>query len=173
MRLRLTLVLLLAAGAAGAGGAAGAAGAGNAGNAVAREAAAVGVAGRTPLPTIEPAAKGGQCVAEPAFMRRNHMDLLKHQRDDTVFRGIRSAGPPQAASSPSGSGREAAGARAGGGARYSLKECIACHASVKTGSVAKTETNFCVSCHSYAAVQIDCFECHTAKPAALAQRGAK
>ena len=161
MRLRLTLVLLLAAGAAGAGGA------------FAREAAAGGASGRTPVPTIEPAAKGEQCVAEPAFMRRNHMDLLKHQRDDTVLRGIRSAGPPQAASSPSGARREASGAPAYGGARYSLKQCIACHASVKTGSVAKTETNFCVSCHSYAAVKIDCFECHTPKPAALAQRGAK
>ena len=108
--------------------------------------------GRTPLPTIEPATKGEQCVAEPAFMRRNHMDLLKHQRDETVFGGIR-------------------------GAKYSLKECIACHASSKTGSVAKAETNFCVSCHSYTAVKIDCFECHTdkpaAKPAALAQRGSK
>ena len=106
------------------------------------------VAGRTPLPTIEPAAMGEQCVADPDFMRRNHMDLLKHQRDDTVFGGIR-------------------------GAKNSLKECIACHASSKTGSVAKTETNFCVSCHSYTAVKIDCFECHTAKPAALAQRGPK
>ncbi|MFZ2649093.1 MAG: hypothetical protein WA210_03205 [Burkholderiaceae bacterium] len=104
--------------------------------------------GRTPLPAIEPAAKGESCVAEPAFMRRNHMDLLKHQRDATVLGGIR-------------------------GAKNSLKDCIACHASVKTGSVAKTETNFCVSCHSYTAVKIDCFECHSAKPAALAQRGLK
>ena len=102
-------------------------------------------AGRTPLPTIERAAKGERCVEEPALMRRNHMEMLKHQRDDTVFGGIR-------------------------GAKYSLKECIACHASSKTGSVAKTETNFCVSCHSYTAVKIDCFECHTAKPAALPAR---
>ena len=129
--------------------------------------------GRTPLPTIEPAAKGEQCVADPEFMRRNHMDLLKHQRDDTVFRGIRSAGPPQAAGAASGGRSEASGGPTSGSARNSLKECIACHASSKTGSVAKTETNFCVSCHSYAAVKIDCFECHTAKPATLAQRGSK
>ncbi len=104
--------------------------------------------GRTPLPTIERAAKGERCVEAPALMRRNHMAMLKHQRDDTVFGGIR-------------------------GAKYSLKECIACHASTQTGSVAKAESNFCVACHAYAAVKIDCFECHTAKPAALAQRGPK
>ncbi len=120
------------------------AGVGLVGVAVAGEVAA----GRTPLPIIEPAAKGEQCVADPAFMRRNHMDLLKHQRDDTVFGGIR-------------------------GAKNSLKECIACHASNKTGSVAKADTNFCVSCHSYTAVKIDCFECHASRPAALAQRGSK
>ncbi len=43
---------------------------------------------RTPKPVIEPA-RGGQCVADPAFMRRNHMDLLKHQRDGTVHAGDR------------------------------------------------------------------------------------
>ncbi len=77
-------------------------------------------------------------------MRRMHMAFLKHQRDDTVRGGIR-------------------------GAKYSLKGCIDCHASVKTASVAKVETNFCVSCHTYAAVTIDCFECHTSKSPKLAQ----
>jgi hypothetical protein len=95
--------------------------------------------GRTPKPVVERAAKGEQCVADPGFMRRNHMDLLAHQRDDTVRGGIR-------------------------GAKYSLKDCIDCHASVRTMSVAKAETNFCVSCHTYAAVKIDCFECHSSKP---------
>ncbi len=103
---------------------------------------------RTPLPTIERATKGERCVEAPALMRRNHMAMLKHQRDETVFGGIR-------------------------GAKYSLKECIACHASTQTGSVAKTDTNFCVSCHTYTAVKIDCFECHAPRPAALAQRGSK
>ncbi|WP_088286948.1 Hdr-like menaquinol oxidoreductase cytochrome c subunit [Ideonella sp. A 288] len=109
---------------------------------------AAGDAGRTPQPVIEPARAGTQCVADPAVMRRNHMDLLKHQRDDTVRGGIR-------------------------GAKHSLKDCIDCHASQATGSVAKAETNFCVSCHSYAAVKIDCFECHTSKPRALAVGAAK
>ncbi|MDE2416785.1 MAG: hypothetical protein KGN32_03180 [Burkholderiales bacterium] len=94
--------------------------------------------GRVPKPVIE-AARGGQCVEDPAFMRRNHMELLKHQRDDTMRGGVR-------------------------GAKYSLKTCIECHASQATNSVAATPTNFCVSCHSYAAVKIDCFECHATQP---------
>ena len=98
-------------------------------------------AGRTPKPVVERAAQGSQCVADPAFMRRNHMDLLKHQRDDTVRAGDRKG-------------------------QFSLKACIQCHASKETQSVAARETNFCVSCHSYAAVKIDCFECHAAKPPA-------
>jgi predicted CXXCH cytochrome family protein len=95
---------------------------------------------RVPLPVIE-SAQGGQCVADPAFMRRNHMTLLKHQRDKTVHSGIRQA-------------------------PYALKDCIACHASKTTNSVTASETNFCQSCHTYAAVSIDCFECHANKPQA-------
>ncbi|MEI8324464.1 MAG: hypothetical protein WCH44_03710 [Betaproteobacteria bacterium] len=90
-----------------------------------------------PQPVIE-AARGGKCPADPAFMRRNHMELLKHQRDETLR----------------------AGARQG---KFSLKACIACHASQKTNSVAAAGTNFCQSCHAYAAVQIDCFECHASQ----------
>jgi hypothetical protein len=96
-------------------------------------------------PVVEPAAKGSQCVADPAFMRRNHMDLLRHQRDDTVRGGVRVG-------------------------QYSLKACIECHASRQTGSVVKAETNFCVSCHSYAAVKIDCFECHASTTGATLAR---
>ncbi len=93
-------------------------------------------------PTIEPA-RGEKCVADAAFMRRNHMDLLRHQRNETVHLGVRDA-------------------------RASLKGCIACHASTASGSVALAKTDFCVSCHSYAAVTIDCFECHASKPPASA-----
>ena len=93
---------------------------------------------RVPQPVIE-TARGDKCVEDPAFMRRNHMELLKHQRDDTLRGGNRIA-------------------------KYSLKACIACHASQTTGSVTVASTNFCQSCHSYAAVKIDCFECHANKP---------
>jgi predicted CXXCH cytochrome family protein len=105
---------------------------------LAAQSAEPGKGSRVPQPVIE-AARGGQCVEEPAFMRRNHMELLKHQRDDTMRGGIR-------------------------GAKYSLKTCIECHASQTTNSVTATQTNFCVSCHSYSAVKIDCFECHATQP---------
>ena len=108
-------------------------------------AAAAGVAARTPQPVIEKARAGTVCVAEPAVMRRDHPTMLKHQRDATVHGGIR-------------------------GAKASLKACVACHASATTGSVAASEGNFCVTCHSYAAVRIDCFECHATRPHAAAAR---
>lgn len=95
-------------------------------------------AGRTPRPAIERATAGTQCIAAPDVMRRDHPSMLKHQRDETVHRGVRET-------------------------RASLKTCIGCHASATTGSVAQAKTDFCSSCHSYAAVQIDCFECHSSK----------
>lgn len=99
--------------------------------------------GRTPRPAIDKATAGTQCVAEPAVMRREHPQMLKHQRDDTVHGGIR-------------------------GAEASLKACIDCHASPTSGSVAQTDKDFCASCHAYAAVRIDCFECHSTKPQRVA-----
>lgn len=104
-------------------------------------------AGRTPVPAVEPA-RGGHCVADPAYMRLHHMDLLRHQRDDTVHRGNRAA-------------------------PYSLKACIQCHASLKTNSVVASPENFCQSCHRYAAVKIDCFECHASQPAGTTTASAK
>jgi hypothetical protein len=102
---------------------------------------------RTPVPAVEPALQG-PCIADPATMRREHPNLLRHQRDETVHQGIR-------------------------GAKASLQGCIACHASTKTGSVAAAQTDFCVACHSYTAVKVDCFECHASKPqGAGSQHGA-
>jgi hypothetical protein len=92
-------------------------------------------------PVITKAVKGEQCVEDTEYMRRNHMDVLDHHRDKTVIEGVRTK-------------------------KHSLKECINCHASESTGSVAKGKDDFCVSCHSYAAVKIDCFECHSTKPQA-------
>ena len=97
----------------------------------------------SPAPVIEKAAKGEACVEPNDDMRRNHMKYLDHHRDETVLKGVRTK-------------------------KYSLKECINCHASEKTGSVAKPPENFCVSCHTYAAVKIDCFDCHSTKPQAAA-----
>jgi hypothetical protein len=84
-------------------------------------------------------AKGDKCVRDTEYMRRNHMSLLKHQRDETMHKGIRTT-------------------------QYSLKGCVDCHASPKNNSVIGTSENFCQGCHSYAAVKLDCFECHSSKP---------
>lgn len=92
---------------------------------------------RVPKPVID-IDKPGKCVEDTATMRREHPDMLKHQRDLTMHEGIRTR-------------------------RHSLKECVECHASTKTGSVLG-EKGFCQSCHDYASVRIDCFACHASKP---------
>ena len=105
--------------------------------------ALAGEGGRTAKPVIE-IANPGKCIAPVGEMRRNHMDMLKHQRDRTMRQGIR-------------------------GEPASLNACIECHASKKTGSVLGSNDNFCQGCHSYAAVKLDCFECHTGKAGVVAQ----
>jgi len=42
-----------------------------------------------PQPDI-PRGRGESCVADTDFMRRNHMTMLNHQRDETVLKGVRS-----------------------------------------------------------------------------------
>ncbi|MCU7922998.1 MAG: sulfur reduction protein DsrJ [Candidatus Thiodiazotropha sp. (ex Dulcina madagascariensis)] len=89
-----------------------------------------------------------RCVAPTDVMRRNHMDFLRHGRDDTVLRGVR-------------------------GLEYSLAECIDCHASTdasgKAVSVAD-EGEFCQACHGYVAVSPACFQCHRTTPDSAAGR---
>ena len=93
--------------------------------------------------------KGGQCVEDTQWMRKNHMHLLIHQRDETVRKGIRDD-------------------------QVSLKNCVDCHASLKDNSVIARDDSFCVGCHRYEAVKIDCFECHSSKrQAALAMKDEK
>ncbi len=98
----------------------------------------------TLLPTIPPANKGVECVEPVDVMRREHMRFLLHQRDDTVHAGIR-------------------------GAKHSLVGCIDCHAQRDSQGVAipvNAEGQFCASCHRFAGVRMDCFECHASVPAA-------
>lgn len=84
--------------------------------------------------------KGDACVEPTPVMRREHMNFLMDQRNETMRRGIRT-GP------------------------YSLKKCIECHA-VKDDQGLMIPVNapgqFCQECHQYAAVRIDCFQCHVA-----------
>ena len=96
---------------------------------------------RVPIPS-PPKGKGEQCVRETSFMRANHMTLLLHQRDETMQRGIRTK-------------------------RFSLKECVACHAVPGNDGLSvgyEDPKNFCRVCHDYTAVKMDCFECHASKP---------
>ena len=108
--------------------------------------AGTALAGDVPAPTI-PKGKGERCVADTDFMRRSHMQVLDRQRDDTVRSGIR-------------------------GGKFSLKECVACHAVPGPGGRAVTASDpkhFCTACHQFAAVKIDCFECHASRPEAAAR----
>lgn len=94
------------------------------------------------LPKAKEAAGENQCVEPVDVMRRQHMQFIKHQRDDTMRRGIRTT-------------------------QYSLVGCIDCHVTPDTAGQypsAKSEQHFCTACHSYAAVHIDCFQCHASKP---------
>ena len=94
------------------------------------------------LGPVIPKATGTPHPEGNLFMRINHMKLMVHDRDMTVHDGDRQI-------------------------KYSLKACVECHA-VKGDDglpVAVTdEKHFCRACHDYAAVKVDCFECHNSKP---------
>jgi len=83
-----------------------------------------------------------QCVAPTQEMRRNHFEMIRHQRDMTVHKGIRKTDD-------------------------SLAGCVDCHARKDTTGAAvaiNSEGQFCAGCHEYAAVSIDCFSCHSTVP---------
>ena len=95
------------------------------------------LASRVAVPAVK-IEKGEACVAPTGEMRRDHMKMLLHQRDSTMRQGLREP-------------------------RFSLKGCVDCHASRETRSVLGKD-GFCSSCHEYAAVSMDCFECHSPNP---------
>ncbi|MGB5276874.1 MAG: sulfur reduction protein DsrJ [Gammaproteobacteria bacterium] len=103
----------------------------------------------TPMPIIhEPEGVGVECVEPEEVMRRDHMNFILHQRDETMHKGIRSS-------------------------KYSFAECIDCHVQPdENGNIAsyKSEEHFCNSCHEYAAVSIDCFDCHADRPQKFIKR---
>jgi hypothetical protein len=82
------------------------------------------------------------CVAPTAFMRRNHFELIKHQRDVTVHQGIRKTD-------------------------NSLAGCVDCHVrSDAAGNHVPINMpgEFCAGCHEYTGASLDCFTCHATKP---------
>jgi hypothetical protein len=91
--------------------------------------------------------KEGECVEPTDVMRRDHMKFILHQRDKTMHLGLRTD-------------------------KYSLKNCVNCHANSKTNSVIGQD-GFCSSCHNFAAVSIDCFSCHTSSGEKTAASQAK
>ena len=109
----------------------------------------------TPFPSIhEPEGEGVKCVKDEDEMRRNHMNYIKHQRDKTMREGVRA---------------ESEGS-------YSLAKCIDCHVQPNDKGEVPThdsKEHFCVACHQYASVQIDCFECHADRPQKFIKRDSK
>jgi len=80
------------------------------------------------------------CVEPTDDMRVNHMQYILHQRDQTMYEGIRTR-------------------------QHSLVECINCHVSdAPDAPRVDSEEHFCNSCHTYTAVSVDCFQCHADRP---------
>jgi len=95
--------------------------------------------------TITPGSRASgmdACVAPSEEIRRYHMLYLKHDRVETVRKGVR-------------------------GLKYSLADCVDCHAAEdeKGGyQPVDGEGQFCDSCHNYTAVTLACFQCHRTTP---------
>ncbi|MCY4421372.1 MAG: hypothetical protein OXC42_09050 [Gammaproteobacteria bacterium] len=88
------------------------------------------------------------CVEPVEDMRRQHFEYILDHRDKTVVEGIRTK-------------------------QYSLIGCIDCHITPNEEGVYarySQETHFCASCHQFAAVRIDCFQCHADRPAEAIQK---
>lgn len=89
-----------------------------------------------------PAAKLDNCVEPTEYMRRNHMEVIRHQRDTTVYGGIRST-------------------------KHSLAGCVGCHVGYDEQHkpvAIDDKGQFCAACHNYAAVTLNCFDCHATIP---------
>lgn len=77
-----------------------------------------------------------QCVESVEYMRSNHMILLNEWRDDFVRKGVTIY-------------------TSSTGKKYEIsleKSCLGCHSNT---------TQFCDRCHSYLAVNLTCWSCHT------------
>jgi len=83
-----------------------------------------------------------QLESHLSHIRKDHMDLLLHKRDETMYKGIRTKND-------------------------SLKACINCHVPEQHNGKVLRHTDsehFCSSCHGYVAAQLDCFDCHVDHP---------
>lgn len=73
------------------------------------------------------------------YKTAHHFEYLLHKRDQTMHQGIRTK-------------------------QYSLKACINCHGPADKTVHYGDPKHFCSSCHNYASVNIDCFQCHADQP---------
>ena len=104
--------------------------------------------GKIAIPAPVKPADAANCVEPVEVMRRDHMKFLMHQRDETVLEGERDS-------------------------KYSLTGCMDCHNPANADEkVIRYEDpqHFCASCHTYASVNIDCFECHADRGLARSQQ---
>jgi hypothetical protein len=95
--------------------------------------AASGKGGEVPEPAK--ASKGERCVADTAYMRANHMDLLNPWRDEVVRESDRDY------TAPDGTHHD----------KSLTRTCLDCH---------DEKEKFCDTCHSYAGVEPTCWDCH-------------
>jgi hypothetical protein len=82
------------------------------------------------------------CVEPTVLMRHKHMEFIKHQRISTVHEGIRIE-------------------------KYSLSGCVECHISYDQEQVPRPinqPDQFCGACHAFAAIDLNCFDCHASVP---------
>jgi hypothetical protein len=90
------------------------------------------------------------CVMPTEWMRRHHMELIKHERTLTVHEGIRKE-------------------------RFSLAGCVKCHVQYDAAHkpiAINSEGQFCDVCHEYAGASLDCFQCHARVPTPETDYGA-
>jgi predicted CXXCH cytochrome family protein len=105
--------------------------------------------GAVTIPQPDKPDNANACVEPVEVMRREHMNLLLHQRDATVLDGERDG-------------------------KYSLVGCMDCHNPAESAETAiryPDPQHFCAGCHLYTSVQIDCFECHADRGLGNIQQG--
>lgn len=89
----------------------------------------------TAVPDLVYPTDAAVCVADSAYMRSNHMDMLNTWRDEVVREGKRIYTAPD-------------------GHKYVMSlqnTCLDCH---------RDKARFCDRCHDYMAVSPYCWECH-------------
>jgi len=89
-----------------------------------------------------PKATGSPHPEGNEYMIRHHMEMMFHSRDVTVHEGDRKVSA-------------------------SIAQCFDCHTVRDASGTPVTyqdPSHFCRTCHDFAAVKVDCFDCHRSTP---------